>query len=271
MTAPSILALSGIYAIRNTVNGKVYIGSAVKFSKRFNTHRSRLKKGAHHSKKLQASWNKHGEAVFVFEVLEIVESAVDLIKNEQKWIDHCNSYYAGYNSVIVAGNTLGFKFTEETKKKISLSAMGRKMSDSTKAILYAVNLGRKHSKESIKKMSDAAKRTIRKPMTDEHKRKIGDATRCRVVSEETRIKISNSKKGKPLDDSRKAKLLASHLGVPLSDETKKKLSIAGKGRKCPEHVKKTLSLAKKGVARDPEIMARGAATKKANKLLRQSL
>jgi len=54
---------SGIYQIKNTVNGKRYIGSAVNIKMRFQEHKKSLKKGTN-SKRLQHSWNKHGADSF---------------------------------------------------------------------------------------------------------------------------------------------------------------------------------------------------------------
>jgi group I intron endonuclease len=59
-----------VYAITNTVNNKQYIGSTrVTPSKRKNVHFSRLRRGVHHSYKLQSGWNAFGERSFRFDVL----------------------------------------------------------------------------------------------------------------------------------------------------------------------------------------------------------
>lgn len=51
--------ISGIYKILNTKNNKCYIGSAVRLTTRFNTHRSKLKLNYHPNKHLQAAYNKY--------------------------------------------------------------------------------------------------------------------------------------------------------------------------------------------------------------------
>lgn len=114
------LKKQGVYAIRNIVNGKMYIGSTVNpFSKRFGCHRKRLRKGIHHSQHLQAAWNKYGEQNFSFEIIEIAEP--ELCRERE-------GYYMalyktldpkyGYNVEIV--NTNGItNASEETKKKLS--------------------------------------------------------------------------------------------------------------------------------------------------------
>ena len=47
--------VSGIYQITNTVNGRVYVGSAVNISDRWYRHKLHLRNGAHLSASLKAS------------------------------------------------------------------------------------------------------------------------------------------------------------------------------------------------------------------------
>ena len=62
-----------VYMIKNVINGKVYIGSSVNGYKRYNAHTSHLKKGVHHSIRLQRSFDKYGEEAFVFIVLKYTD------------------------------------------------------------------------------------------------------------------------------------------------------------------------------------------------------
>ena len=54
---------------------------------------------------------------------------------------------------------------------------------------HKTNVGRKKSKETRRKMSEAAKGHI---LTEETKRKIGEAMKGHTVTEQTRIKISKA-------------------------------------------------------------------------------
>lgn len=111
---------SGIYQIRNLVNGKVYIGSAVNLKKRIYRHQYELKKNKHTNDYLQKAWDKYGEENFSFEVIEIIDAKDSLIEREQLWLDKFESYKRknGYNICPIAGSSLGTRHSEETKKLI---------------------------------------------------------------------------------------------------------------------------------------------------------
>ena len=138
MTKPVLKTFTdtGIYKITSP-SGKFYIGSASSFRKRWDEHKRQFRLGTHHSRPLQHSYNKYGIDGLVFEKLEFCNRD-DLLSCEQSWLD---SMRPQYNSAKTAGSTFGMKWTKETRKKMSLSQMGKK-----------------HSNESKKKMSAAAKR-----------------------------------------------------------------------------------------------------------------
>lgn len=51
--------IHAIYAILNTINDKVYVGSAVNLRLRWNNHRSQLNLNKHDCQHLQSAWNKY--------------------------------------------------------------------------------------------------------------------------------------------------------------------------------------------------------------------
>ena len=57
---PKAADFSAIYGIRHIANGRIYVGSAVRTNARWRHHRSQLQRGTHHSRYLQAAWNKYG-------------------------------------------------------------------------------------------------------------------------------------------------------------------------------------------------------------------
>lgn len=96
---------AGVYQIRNTVNGKVWIDGTINL-KTMNGKQFMLKHGSHPSKALQKEWNEYGEEAFAFEVLEVLEQKSDpyfdaadaLEKLEEKWLNKLQPYgEQGYN------------------------------------------------------------------------------------------------------------------------------------------------------------------------------
>lgn len=73
----------GIYAI-STPNGSTYVGSSNSIYRRWCEHKRLLKKGQHHSERLQAAWNKHGGNLTFSIIMEC--SIDDLEAMEQKYI-----------------------------------------------------------------------------------------------------------------------------------------------------------------------------------------
>jgi group I intron endonuclease len=63
----------GVYRIRNAVNNKSYIAVSKDIRARFNRHRMNLKTRSERIKGLQADWIEHGEAVFEFEIVDLLE------------------------------------------------------------------------------------------------------------------------------------------------------------------------------------------------------
>lgn len=198
--ADAILASGGIYAIRNTVNGKQYIGSAVCFYNRFKEHRSKLRRGLHHSKKLQNAWLKYGPDVFEFVVLEVVGEAANLIQREQHWLDLHAVAVNGYNHSPTAGSILGAKASAASKAK--MSATMRAMSAQLFEARSAAQKGRKFS--------------------EEHKAKIAASRRGTKMSDEARAKMSAAQKAMPEEVRRRR--AESHTGYRHSEETRRKIS-----------------------------------------------
>ena len=108
---------SGIYGIRNKVTEKYYIGSTQDFSKRWSEHKYHLKRGTHHSIKLQRSYDKHGVASFEFSILKEVEDLDQLQDVEEEFIQLYQSWLNGYN-VLKRGAKLG-EYEEGTVRNVS--------------------------------------------------------------------------------------------------------------------------------------------------------
>jgi len=61
-----------IYEIRNTVTGRVYIGSTLAYKARFQQHRRHLYNHKHCNKLLQEDWDTYGRFAFDMTILEEV-------------------------------------------------------------------------------------------------------------------------------------------------------------------------------------------------------
>lgn len=104
------LRKAGIYCIENTKNKKVYIGSSKNIYQRLLKHFALLRHNKHQNGHLQNAWNKYGEDVFRWYVLEFC-SEDKLTETEQLCID---LFGAEYNITrIVERNTL----SEESRIK----------------------------------------------------------------------------------------------------------------------------------------------------------
>lgn len=142
----SILNTSGIYKIRNMVNGKFYIGSSKQIRKRWKGHRNSLRKNKHCNPHLQSAVNHYGLDNFVCEIVEKVPQTNDdlfykrLIEKEQYWLDTLKSCdrKIGYNVLPNAGTPLGRKYSQESIERMRQS-----------------HIGHRHTKESKMKISES--------------------------------------------------------------------------------------------------------------------
>lgn len=119
---------SGVYMIKNIINGKFYIGSSCNIGKRWSEHLVSLESNNHHSIYMQRSFNKG--AYFIF---GIIEECNDLDKKEQYFIDTMNPSYNMTRAV--RRPMLGRKLSDSHRNKISKANKGRGMSDKTRKYL----------------------------------------------------------------------------------------------------------------------------------------
>jgi len=78
---------SGVYLIRNTATGTVYVGSAANMTARWRDHHRLLNQGRHHCRGLQAAWSQDGAGAFSFAVAEAVVDLAQLTQRECIWIE----------------------------------------------------------------------------------------------------------------------------------------------------------------------------------------
>lgn len=235
------MRVSGIYKIQSIIKpDRCYIGSAVYIKSRWAMHLYQLRNNEHASKKLQRHYNKYGESDLVFSFLSGCDKS-DLLSQEQFYID---SYAPYFNSRKRASSNLGMKglwhHSEEWKRKASERLKGNKYT-----------LGYKPSDETKKKLSEALRKRVRKPITEEVKRKISNSLRGRkcTFSEEHRRNLSQSlrgKKRKPLTEEHRKKISEAGKGKIISAEQREKTSKTLRGKKFTEERKMHISEALMG-------------------------
>lgn len=106
---------SGIYEISNTIDDRTYIGSTKTLRDRFRHHRKQLEKGTNPSILLQRFSSKYGIDKLIFTVLELVE--------EDKLLDR-EEYYLGirnckFNVMLTPLRQSGYNHNPQTIRKMS--------------------------------------------------------------------------------------------------------------------------------------------------------
>lgn len=97
---------AGIFQVKNTVNGKVLLGSSLNLEGPLNSHKFMLSIGRHRNEELQKEWNEFGADKFVFEILEVVKISTEpgfnindeLSLLEEIWLEKLQPFgERGYN------------------------------------------------------------------------------------------------------------------------------------------------------------------------------
>lgn len=183
------MAQNVIYKIRNVVNQKFYVGSAVDTRTRFRQHRRLLRNNTHHCKHLQAAWNKYGEDAFKFEVIEQVASRELLEAAEDVWLEahvgkpHCynwgRSARAPWRGTKGSGLSplTGTTISQERKDRLREAAIEQWRTSDPRT-------GRRHSEETRAKIRESMQTVLSEGRGG-----------CFIPSEETRQKMSASLKG----------------------------------------------------------------------------
>lgn len=254
------MKLTGIYCIRNTNNGKSYVGQSINIQKRIQSHQS----GRGGTGVLDKSIKKNGINAFVYEIYELCEPS-NLDAREQHWIASLDSVSPnGYN--LTPGGE-GGSSSKETRQKISQANKGRvpwnKGKETPPEIRRKQSLAaRNRSPEAQQAIAEAN----RKPRSKEVLKRMSDSRKGRTawnkgkkmppISAETRKKMSASRRGKKMP--------------PRTPEHCAKISKANKGRVIKPETRKKISESIKGITRSPETRARMSEAAKRRKSKRRN-
>lgn len=230
----------GIYKITSP-SGRIYIGQSINIKERIQYHKRTLSKT---QPRLYNSFVKYGVDAHKFEVVELCEKE-NLNEREKYYIKLFNCFNNENGLNLMSGGLLSYP-SDLSREKMRLAKLGKK----------------------------------RTPMSEETKKKIGDANKGKIRSNEQKLEMSLLRKGKPSGskgikwdlESRRAwsetmtgvkrgvyKIRPEprkNKGVQLSDEHKSKLSAIKKGKKLSETHVKNISNSNKGKKRSDETRAR---------------
>jgi group I intron endonuclease len=183
-----LIGRSGVYAILNQINGKIYVGCSIDLARRLTVHLSDLKAGRHGNRYLQSSYRANGPENFIVLILEFVSDG-PLKDAEQRWIDHYRAAdrTTGYN---IVPDSQHKRLSMETRQRLSASRRGRPLTEQHKNNIRLGNLG----------LSKPRSKKPRPPKADPRDTfaKISKALMGHAVSDQTKAAIRASKVGKPL-------------------------------------------------------------------------
>lgn len=160
---------SGIYAIKNKVNGKIYIGSSKNVRFRWNRHLKKLRNTLHENHHLQNAFDKYGESQLQFKVLELVEDVSLLKIIEQRYLDEIKLLPEKYYNINYDATRINY--TPEVLKKMSDVKIGKKMGKENP--FY----GKHHSEETKQKIRE--KILLQDPISIEARGKISTSSKNR--------------------------------------------------------------------------------------------
>ncbi len=155
-----------IYKVTNLINNKIYIGKTVntlEYRKKQHLSDAKYKR---HKMLLHRAIMKYGSENFVWEALDTVMFSDLLLDLEKFYIKKYNCKHPnGYNLTDGGEGICGHKFSEESRKKMSLAQKGIKshmfgkpMNQDTKNKISISKMGHPVSQESINKMKETKRK-----------------------------------------------------------------------------------------------------------------
>lgn len=165
-----------VYEHKNKINGKRYFGITHQIAQR----RWRGGAGYRGQPRFYNAIKKYGWNCFEHNILFSGMNETEAQKKEQELIIYYRTTdcECGYNLTLGGGGMTGLARPEETRKKISASLKGHKMSEENKEKLRIANTGKKHSEESKQKRREALTGIKR---TEAQKNRLSEFNKKKVV------------------------------------------------------------------------------------------
>jgi group I intron endonuclease len=232
---------AGIYVIENLISGKKYIGQGINIKRR-------MFKDHHGCIALENAIKKYGKENFKKYIVLYCESDKNVLAYyEIACIKIFHSHFSegGYNISWGGISAMtGRKHSKKSKRKMSEAQLGEKNHF----------FGKHHTDESIQKISETS--LGRQPMLGKHfskktKQRMSKAQLGKHLSNETKEKIGNGNRGKHPSDETRQKMSKAQLGKHLSEKTKKLISKNSarfwQGKHLSEETKRKISETKRGL------------------------
>lgn len=201
----------GIYEIRCTLTGQVYVGQSRRLRGRWRDHLKELRAGRG-CPRLQKVWGQHGDTSLTFLVLEVVTDEGLLTEREQHYIDAlaaCGPQ--GLNTLPLAGSFDGYTPDAEARAKIGAASRKRLQENpeqqpgmvaASKACGYTPGVVHRQ------RISQAQKGVSKGPMPEQQKKAISKAKAGRApvaaIAAKTGSKLSAEVKQKIGEANRRA-------------------------------------------------------------------
>lgn len=195
-----------VYLARNRGNGKGYVGKTTRsVVLRWKEHIVAAQNGDTYA--ISYAIRKHGARSFKVTVLEECSSPSALIDAEIRWIAKLDTCHGpGYNMTEGGEGTVGYKHTEEAKRKIGeqeqyerTPEIRRKLSESRKKVAAnpteaMLEERKKHSERMKGRRNPCYGKAWGRtgPLKEETKRKLSEAHRGKVLSANHKRKIKES-------------------------------------------------------------------------------
>lgn len=160
----------GIYKITSPTN-KIYVGQSIDIEKRFSNYYT-LKKSTKTQTRLYNSFKKHKVENHNFEI--ICECDVNDLNDKERYYQDLYNVIGknGLNCKLTKSNDKSGKLSEETRKKMSVSKIGKKQSLIHKNKITETKIGRKLTDETKNKISISHKK-----LGYEFKKSLGEKTK----------------------------------------------------------------------------------------------